>query len=87
MVLEGEVLVAQPGRGVTTLSSNDYAFFPSDANYNMTCTAEAGLLVYERLLDPATAAALGQQDVLTGSVESQPLLDTGVIGLATPSSC
>lgn len=78
MVLEGEILIAQPGKGIITLSSNDFAFFPSDSQYKITSTTSAGLLVFERLLDSATVAALGKQGVLTGNIDSQPLLDTGV---------
>lgn len=81
MVLEGDVLLEQPGKGTTTLSSNDFAFFPSDSQYRIISTASAGLLVYERLLDSATVAALGKQGVLTGNIDTQARLDTGVTSL------
>lgn len=79
MVLEGKVLLEQPGKDAQTLLSNEFAFFPSDAKYKLSTAHEAGLLVYERLLDSATATALGTQEVLTGDVEAQPLLDTGML--------
>lgn len=78
MVLEGEVNLEQPGKPADTLAENDYAFFPVNSKYKLLSTEAAALLVYERLLDSVTAAALGEQDVLTGNVEARPLLDTGV---------
>jgi hypothetical protein len=83
LVIEGDVTITSSDGSTIALAQNDFAFFPSSMSYTMSytmlATRKTGLLVYERPLREPLATALSGQEILSGNVDSRPLLDTGAI--------
>jgi hypothetical protein len=76
LVLEGTVMINQANEESITLGPNHFAFLPGSKKYEVAAIENAGMLVYERLVGELE---LPHQEILTGNVDSTPLLDTGVL--------
>lgn len=74
LVLTGSVEISSDAAKIT-LTANHFAFFPANAEYQVTgASGGAGLLVYERAVE---GYQLPQQEILHGEVDTMPLLGTG----------